>query len=357
MKRRSIHIGLVLSVMAAAFTGCALVDEDMRDCEADHKINYELRLVTNLTTELQTQLSTQVELTAVATAIQDHLKGVFTDYAHDVDLSFYDVEEDSLRLHHETHIMDANQSSYTLYIPVRKYMHVAVANLQPMLPDGSSAPRELVLTEDEKCHRSRLDLVVNSTKNIIPSQTSGVFSARLPMDIKDGVDQQFDVKLYMVNCASALVLDTLGSHIKDIQVLASGFANGFNLADSTYSFTFNPQVRADEVKVGDGQFVCFCAVTLPSMDSDATKSIINTDDPYIAQPAEESLWQYSVYTTCEDGSVTETILGVKLPLRASQFKMIRAKIQPDGSVAPREPFVGASVTLNWNDGPSWEIDF
>lgn len=357
MKFRTYHIGMVLSVMAAAFTGCTLVDEDLTDCEADHEINYELRLVTNLTTELQTQLSTQVELTAVAASIQDHLKGVFTDHAHDVDLSFYDVTEDSLRLHHETHIMDANQSSYTLYIPVRKYMHVAVANLQPVQADGSPAPTELVLAEDEKCHSARLDLVVNSTKNIVPSQTSGVFSARLPMDIKDGVDQQFDVKLYMVNCASALVLDTLGSHIKDIKVLASGFANGFSLADSTYHFTFNPQVQADEVKVGDGQFMCFCAVTLPSMDVEETKSIINTDDPYIAQPAEQSLWQYNVYTTCEDGSVTETILGVKLPLRASQFKMIRAKIQADGSVSPREPYVGASVTLNWSDGPSWIIDF
>ena len=356
MKFRSCHIAWILSVMAAAFTGCSLVDEDLTDCEADHKINYELRLVTNLTTELQTQLSTQVELTAVATAIQDHLKGVFTDYAHDVDLSFYDVKEDMVRLHHETHIMDANQSSYTLFIPVRKYMHVAVANLHPTLPDGTPAPKEFELADDEKCHSSRLDLVVNSTENIVPSQTSGVFSARLPMDIKDGVDQQFDVKLYMVNSASALVLDTLGSHIKDIRVFASGFANGFDLADSTYRFTFNPKVRANEVEVDDGRFNCFCAVTLPSMDTDGTKSIINTDDPYVAQPAEESLWQYMVYITCADGSVTETILGVKMPLRASQFKLIRAKIQSDGSVVPREPFVGASVTLNWNDGPSWEID-
>lgn len=357
MKFRSCHIAWILSVMAAAFTGCSLVDEDLTDCEADHKINYELRLVTNLTTELQTQLSTQVELTAVATAIQDHLKGVFTDYAHDVDLSFYDVEEDSLRLHHETHIMDANQSSYTLYIPVRKYMHVAVANLHPTLPDGSEAPLEYLLTDDEKCHRSRLDLVINSNKNIIPSQTTGVFSARLPMDVQEGIDQQFDVKLYMVNSASSLVLDTLGSHIKDIQVFASGFANSFDLADSTYRFTFNPKVRADEVKVGDGRFTCFCAVTMPSMDTDGTKSIIYTDDPYVAEPAEESLWQYMVYITCEDGSTTETILGVKMPLRASQFKLIRAQVQPDGAVTPREPYVGASVTLNWNDGPSWEIDF
>lgn len=348
---------LLLAMLLAVFTGCRWVDEDMRDCETDYHLDYELRLVTNMTTELETQISTQVELTSVAEALKEHLGGIFSDFAHDVDLSFYDVQEDSVRLHHETHIMDANQSSYTLYIPVRQYMHVAVANLHPTLPDGSEAPQEYLLVEDDKCHRSRLDLVINSTKNIIPSQTTGVFSARLPMDIQDGVDQQFDVKLYMVNSASALVLDTLGSHIKDIQVFASGFANSFNLADSTYRFTFNPKVRADEVKVGDGQFTCFCAVTLPSMDLDGTKSIINTDDPYVAQPAEESLWQYMVYITCEDGSTTETILGVKMPLRASQFKLIRAKVQPDGGVAPRESFVGASVTLKWNDGPNWEIDF
>ena len=100
-----------VALVTAALTGCSLVDENLSDCETDYHIDYELRLVTNMTTELQTQLSTQVELTPVATALQNHLRGVFTDYAHDVDLSFYDVKEDSLRLHHETHIMNANQSS------------------------------------------------------------------------------------------------------------------------------------------------------------------------------------------------------------------------------------------------------
>lgn len=352
MKRRSIHIGLVLSVMAAAFTGCALVDEDMRDCEADHKINYELRLVTNLTTELQTQLSTQVELKSVAAALQNQLSSIFTDYAHDVDLSFYDVKEDSLRLHHESHIMDANQSSYTLYIPVRQYMHVAVANLEPANP----ADKEVFLMEDQKCHTARIEQPVNSTQNLINSHSTGVFTARLPMDIKEGIDQEFNVRLYMANCASSIVLDTLGSGIKDIKVLASGFANGLNLADSTYIFNFTPQVQAKEVKVADGQFVCFYAVTFPSKDV-TTKTVIDTDDPYVSEVSEDKLWDYTIYTTVSDGSTTETVLSVKVPLRPGQFKLIRAKIQPDGSVTPREPYVGASVTLQWNEQPGWDIDF
>ena len=350
-------MGLVLSVVVAALTGCSLVDENLADCEADHEINYELRLVTNLTTELQTQLSTQVELTAVAASIQDHLKGVFTDRAHDVDLSFYDVTGDSLRLHHETHIMNANQSSYTLYIPVRKYMHVALANMEPVNPDGSAAQKQVFLYSDDRCHRAYVEAPVGNSQNIVKSHNTGIFSARLPMDIKEGMDQTFDVKLYMVNCASAVALDTLGSGIKDIRMFASGFANGFNLADSTYRFSFNPKVQADEVKIADGRFVCFCAVTFPSRDVDGTKVVIDSDDPYVSDASSEKLWDYSIYATAADGSTTETVLSVKLPLRPGQFKLIRAKVQPDGSVTPQEAYVGASVTLKWNELPGWEIEF
>ena len=356
MSKWLLHIACAFA-MALAFTGCALVDDDMSDCEADHKIDYELRLVTNMTTELQTQLSTQVELKAVAAVLQNKLSSIFTDYAHDVNLSFYDVKEDSLRLYQESHIMDANQSSYTLYIPVREYMHMAVANLEPpKKPDGTQEEKLIFLVNDEKCHTARIEQPVNDPNNIIKSHNTGVFTARLPMDIKDGIDQEFDVKLYMANCASAVALDTLGSGLKDIRVFASGFANGLNLADSTYIFSFTPKVQAQEVNVDDGRFVCFYAVTFPSKDV-TTKTVINTEDPYVSEVSSEKLWDYTIYTTAADGSTTETVLSVKLPLRPGQFKLIRAKVQPDGSVSPREPYVGASVTLQWNEQPGWDIDF
>lgn len=351
------HKYILLAILLTVFTGCQWVDEDMRDCETDYHLDYELRLVTNITTELETQISTQVELTSVAEALKEHLGGIFSDFAHDVNLSFYDVQGDSLLLHNESHIMDANQSSYTLYIPVRQYMHVAVANLQPTNPDGTPAPREVELVDAQKCHTSHLDQPVNNVKNVIKSQNSGIFSARMPMDIQDGKDQHFDVKLYMANCASAIALDTLGSGVQDVKVYASGFANGFNLADSTYYFNFTPLVEAEEVKVEDKHFVCFCAVTFPSKDVEESKTVIDSDNPYVSTAADEALWNYTIYTTCADGTITETLLGVKLPLRSGQFKLINAKIQADGSVTPREPYVGASVCLNWNDQPAWEIDF
>ncbi|MBO4585821.1 MAG: hypothetical protein J5675_04395 [Bacteroidales bacterium] len=347
MKFRFSHIGLVLSIMAAVVSGCALVDENMSDCESDHQLNYELRLVTNMKTEIQTQLSMAADV-AVSTALEAQLKNIFRDHANDVDLSFYDVFTDSVRLHHESHIMDATESSYTLYIPVRKYMHLALANV--------AENPEVILEQDEKCHTARLSQVVRDT---LESHRTGLFTARLGMDIKEGEDQEFNVHLYMANCASALVLDTLGSGIKDIKVYASGFANAFSIADSVYRFNYTPVIKPEKVSAGDtpGTPLCYTTVSFPSKDVTGTKATVETDDPFVSDVATEALWKYRIYTTLGDGSVTETILGVKMPLRPGQVKVIKGLVSNDGSCVPTAPYVGASVTLNWNEMPGWEVDF
>ena len=336
---------ILFATLLAGLTGCRWVDEDLRDCETTYNIGYELRLVTNMTTELQTQLSMATDV-QVASALEDYLKNVFTDHAHDVDLSFYDVFGDSLRLHHESHIMDANQSSYSLYIPVRKYMHVAMAN-------NSEVP-ELQLVNEDKCHAALLQHVVKDT---VGTFKRAVFTARLPMDIQEGEDQQFDVKLYTTCCAHALVLDTLGSHIKNMRVYANGFATGFSLADSTFRFAYTPWVRADKVDVkgATGQPLCYAAVTFPSRDVPDTKVII-PDDNTVSEVADESLWFYTVYTTLPDGTVTETVLGVKIPIHAGQLKIIKCTVTEDGAVNPKAPWVGMSVTLKWNDQPDWNVE-
>lgn len=334
----------IFAILTAVLTGCCWVDEDLSECETTYNIGYELRLVTNMTTELQTQLGMAADV-QVASALETYLKDVFTDYAHDVDLSFYDVLGDSLRLHHESHIMDASQSSYSLFIPVRKYMHVALAN-------NSQVP-QLQLLSDDKCHTAILQQVVKDT---VDTYKRAVFTARLPMDIQEGEDQQFDVKLYTTSCAHALVLDTLGSHITDMKVFASGFATGFSLADSTYLFSYTPMVRADKVETEGtpGKPLCYAAVTFPSRSVSDTKVII-PDDDWVSDVADESLWYYTVYTTLPDGSVTKTVLGVKIPICPGQLKIIKCTVTEDGAVNPEAPWVGMSVTLKWNERPGWEV--
>lgn len=339
---------IVLSFLAAAaLTGCGLVDEDMSDCETDYRIDYQLRLVTNMTTELQTQLGLQTDL-SLATALKTYLSDIFTDYAHDVDLSFYDVGENPLRLHHERHIMDDNSSSYILYIPVRKYMHLGVANL-----DGCPT---VSLEQDERSNTARLHQQVADT---LPPHRKGLFTARLPMDIKEGVDQHFDVHLYMANCASALVLDTLGSHIKDIKVYTAGFATDFDLADSTYHYLYTPIFRTDKVDIPDASSskLCFASVTFPSRTAADTKVIIETTDPFVTEDAAQTLWQYRVYTTLQDNSVTETLLSLRQSLQAGQLKVLTANVYENGTISPSDPTVGVSITMDWDPGLEVDVVF
>jgi len=333
-----------------ALAGCSLIDDDLSDCGNDYQLDYELQLVTNLTTELQTSLTTQTDI-SVASSLRTYLGEVFTDFAHDVDLSFYDTHGDSLRLQHDKHIMDANQASYTLFLPMRQYMHLAVANVL----DNP----QVTIASDERCHTAQLLQVAPTlgwaretrAGSISASHTTGLFTARLPMEVLEGIDQHFDVHLYMVNCSAVLVLDTVGAHASDYSVLTTGFATGFNIADSTYIFEEpSPLILADTVTTGADGLLTFCTVNFPSREPPQTRLIIETVDPFIAPTAEESLWQYIVYVTLPDGTVTRSDIYINSPLRAGQLRVVKARVLNDGGVRPTDQTIGVSITTNWNQG-------
>lgn len=318
------------------FYSCSMIDEDQSDCGVMVGINYELQLVTNLTTELRTQLDTDTD-TRMLVALRDHLKTIFTDFAHDMDLSFYDVVGDSTRLRHENHIVDANQVTYTLLLPKRDYMHLALANL---------VDNHLVsLFNDDFCHTSKLLQVVADT---IDSHDTGLFSARLPMRVLDGVSQNFNVRLYMANCAVCLIINTHGHDASQVRVYSTGFATDFNICDSVFRYSKRPPVvRTKMLNPGDGR-VAFCSVNFPS------------PDPSVPQPDDESLWEFRVYapqqnisTTRAGIHLTETILHVNEPIEAGHVKIIQCDMNEDGSVTTDAPEVGVSVTLDWKEGNTY----
>lgn len=312
--------------------GCSVIDDDLSDCgepEEEYKIDYELRLITNMTTELETQLTTITEM-GVAESLRAHLKDIFSDFAHDIDLSFYDTEGDMTRLHHKRDIIDANQTSYTLTLPMKEYMHLAVANIADNHVVG--------LSNDENCHTSMLQQTDDSP---IASHTTGLFTARLPMEVLSGVSQTFNVKLYMANSAVALVLDTKGHAYSDMKVYATGFAKEFMIEDSTYVFPEKEVlVRADKVETGN-ELLCFCSVNFPSHNPDE----VGADEP---------LWQLRVYVTMPDGNITETIIDVKEQLKAGELKIIKGELDDEGAVRPYDSTVGVSVQLDWGNGSQYD---
>jgi len=333
-------VGLLLSAFWLA-AGCSTIDDDLSDCGNTFEMDYELRLVTNMTTELKTQLTTMTEL-SVANALTTHLKDIFTDFAHDVDLSFYDTEGNLGRLQHDQHIMDANQSSYALTLPMRKYMHLAIANIKN---------NDVVnLLDDEYSHSSVLqqtDGLVTDGVEILPPHTTGLFTARQPMEVLSGVDQTFNVHLYMANSAATLVLDTKGHAFSDIKVYTTGFADAFYVRDSTYVFTDNhPLVIADRVAT-DSKLLCFCSVNFPSRDAMPPSAMRRAKGT-------TSLWQFKVYLTKTDGSITETILDIDEPLKAGDLKIIKGELDDEGAVRPYNSTVGVSVTLNWNNAGNYD---
>ena len=348
------HNGLLIAPAAVLLSlgSCSLIDEDLSGCGTDFQIDYELNLVTNVSTERESVLDETGDI-YVSDALRAYLSTVFTDFAHDVDLSFYDVSEPYDRLEHENVIMDASQTSYTIYLPSREYMHTAVANLK----DNGS----VTLEDSDRLYAGELRQHTSGTEDadtVSPHRT-GLFTARLKMDVDAGRDQQFKVTLYMVNSATALVMDTSeAAAVHGIKVFVDGFATDFRVADSTFVFGANPMVITEELPVEGGTERCFASVHFPSRDTrpEGTKVIIDSQDPFVADNAAEALWHWRCYVTLPDGSVTETVLGITEPLRAGALKILKVKVHDTGIVTTEDPTVGVSVTLDWQNAGQHEIE-
>ena len=347
-RKKSLLVGSCLLLHLFTFSlflmGCSMIDEDQSDCDKQTKMDYELQLVTNVSTEVQTQLTAQTDV-ALAATLRNFLSSIFTDYAHDVNLMFFDTNRDSILLYQDKHIMNDSEHSYTLYIPRQKYMHLAVANIE-----GDPAVK---LEGTETCHGAVLRQIDGDT---IDSHNTGIFTARQLMEMVEGIDQTFNVKLYMANCSAMLVVDPNGHDTSGMRVFTTGFATAFFIADSVYEFkTPAPLIRTKRMDPDESGTIGFVSVNFPSREPSAsqpaeagqTRSIIETTDPFIAQPGDEVLWEFRIYMPQPDGSITETILGIKEPLRAGQLKIVRVRIGENGAIIPDSPLVGVSVTLDW----------
>jgi hypothetical protein len=98
-------------------------------------------------------------------------------------------------------------------------------------------------------------------------------------------------------------------------------------------------------------------VHFPSRDyRPETKSVHETVEPFLSEPAPEPLWEWRLYVRTADGTVTESLLKVLTPLRAGQLKILKAKVFDTGIVTVDDPTVGVSVTLDWHQGSSHEIE-
>lgn len=337
---RHLAKGLMLLIGSGILlTACSklndLIDDDRSDCKNDFQVSYQVMLRTNLTTQVQTVLRSRFE-TEVANLLEDSLKNIFREYAHDVDLSFYIGNN---RSYHDSAIMNDRQAVYELQLPADNYRHLALANI--------GEEEEVDLTQSQWADKSFLTQEVGDT---IRGHHTGLFTARQNMNILGNQDQTFDVTLYMVNCASILVVRTDNVSYRDMQVYSTDFADGFYVNDSLFTFRTNPLVHDFRVTTPPVEREVYYAVTFPSCDTaEQAQSLTRADDETGATD-EERIWRKYVYVTLPNGSITRTVINVRQPLEAGQVFIIYAYLRADGSVYSPNVEVGTAVTLDWKDG-------
>ena len=320
-----------------------MIDDDMSVCGVDMVINYKLQLYTELSVQLQTELDAEAEK-PVRDALEKWLEPIFTDKAKDVDLRFFSDAEDEIKHQIQEEIND-NKTSYTIYLPKENYTHLAVANFK----DNG----QLRLFGGE--HSTTMELRQIETGDI-PCSKTGVFTARLPMNVNDSTTN-FEVHLYMVSCAVALVIDpSQCPDLVDIEGSVQGTADKFIIRDSVFVYDdraprilmenitiekSNTQARKLRAEEENTDRLCLATVGMPSED--------------------ENQWSIRVVSTLTNNRHTTTSLLVETPLKAGTLRIFKCQMKSNGELVPDtgdadSQDVGAIVDLDWQEGGDQEIE-
>lgn len=349
MRRNILYLAALLCCSAALLPGCCkIIDEDLSDCDNEHRIDYRVCLITNMDHEIREVLD-KPEDKPVETALRSYLDASFTDIAHDVRFNFYDADTKALASATQETI-DKSEFSCSWRLPKGQYKHLCIANV-----DGNGP---LAFTGD---NTTTAELTIQQpAQGAIPSLTSGVFTGRGAFESRytDQADTPGSLDLFPVNAATALVLETkkAASVIQDIKVRVADLASGFQIADSSFVYDApEALVAASPLTITEGTQECYAALHFPSKGL-RTRVVSEPEGWFDAPESSEPAWRWKVYVTMTDGSITESVLKLSKPLFAGQLKVLKAQVNDNGAVSVYDPTVGVSVTLDWNQGGEHHID-
>lgn len=304
-------------------------------------IDYQLQLRTELSTQLQTELSEETD-SVVREALREWLSPVFTDKAKDIDLHFFNKETDELR-RRILDIINASQTSYSLKLPKENYTHLALANI--------ADNNQMSLVDHDHSATMCLSL---PTSSALKSMNTGVFSARLDMTVDDS-SKQFNVYLYMVNAAVALVIDTTAC---DSLVSLSGTLNniacGFSMRDSAYRFDRACAFELENVPISRAAGAPAAQGRAKAADEPATTACLAT----VGMPTrDDAPWTLTVTSKLLNNKSATSTLTIDDPLKAGELRIFRLRLNQDGSLdESNEHEIGISITVEWKDGGDHELE-
>ena len=329
--KNTISAGVAMLTAALALSACSSIDDDLSDCGADVSLTYRMRLVTNMETEIDSVLAEAADQ-PVADALRQTMRQYFSDRGNDLDLAFFDSMGGQQLMQTTQDMNGQRQATYTLYLDQADYRHTAVANRQGNGVAQWSSP--------ETISQAALR---NTAADTIGSHQRGIFTGRHSFSVASTDKLSGTVDLYMANDAAALVVDTTGVTVAGARAFLCGLASAFLPGDSTYTFNKPQAVETTPLPVTAGREMCFYGMGFPSPDTPTRAD----GDPYY--------WQFKLYVTMPDGTVTENIISIQQPLRAAQLRIIKLRLKDNGEASSVSAEVGVSVTLNWKPGINFEV--
>lgn len=328
-------------LLPLVFTACSIIDDDLTLCGEELVVNYQMQLQTQLSVQLQAELSAEKD-SFVRHSLDRWLAPIMTDHAEDVDLRFYAGDNDEL--HHQIkEVVNANRASYTIKLPKENYMHLAIANI--------ASNRQVQISGEKHSETLNLSLGNNQTINTLPT---GVFTARLPMVVND-TTKLFEVKLYMVTSAVAIVIDTTScTDLRIVSGYMAGAANAFSIKDSIFRYDKPCRFITEQVPITAGHD----NVAARSGAKSAVVSQPYTCHATVCMPTEDNRpWEVVMTANLTGNRHTTTTLTIKEPLRAGIVRVIKCNMDSDGKIVPEQDSeVGASVELDWNEGSDHDIE-
>ena len=338
---------LLIIVFPLILGACSLIDDDLKACGDELVIEYQVQLHTELDMQLQTELSTEIE-GPVRQTLKRWLEPIFSDVAKDVDFRFYLSDTDSLR-HRIQKEINGNHATYTIRLPKENYMHLAVANM--------AEDRQVQFSDGEQLATAVLHLPEDRD---IQSLRTGIYTARLPMTMNDTI-KHFDVQMYMVTAAVALVIDTTAcKNLQDMDGYMLGAANSFYISDSVFEYERPCVILLERVPVENQ--ANHIAPRIKQLKSEEPLPI--TCLGTVGFPTEENDttgWNLVVTATLIENKHTTTTLTIKDPLEAGTLRIIKCAMDENGALDPNpntENYheVGATVEFDWKPGDNHDVD-
>lgn len=321
---------MALGLMLLA--GC--INEDLSKCGVNYAVRYEMRLSATLEQALQQEFVTAQEQ-ALAQQLRQALGRVLTDRARVMDLSFFTADAAGQLVRHERLTPDANQTSVTVYMNRADYYTVALAATEQV---GATA----AISGADAYGRITLRQAVADTVSACPA---ALFMGLERLRLADAA-AGYRVALYMVNAVPVLLVDGTGSTAHLQAAYVRGTASGIHCADSLYQYDRSAVVRTERVE--HEALTALYSVCFPSVE--------RADQRQNYTEAEGSLWEFEAYTRTADGRTVRNTLYVRQPLRAATMRVIKVKLQPDGSLTSGDPEVGVSVELDWKPGGDHDVE-